>query len=156
MDTNINALAEDMKEEVSASLETLRNRLTKVEKELDLECSNLRDLVNTRDPQINRQLDSLSSSISELHESLSEVRSHLETAAADSDEIAAATKEVSSTAATETPSTSKAKEKMESPTEELSPAEIGRIRHDEQVTLSGIVRALFMADEPQQRSNRDD
>ena len=94
MSTNINALAVEMKEEVKASLDTLGNRLRKVEKELDLECMNLRDLVNTRDPQINKHLDSLSGSISELHQSLAEVRGHLETAAADGAEIADATKVV--------------------------------------------------------------
>ena len=154
MDKNINTLAREMKDEVKASLDTLGTRLRKVEKELDLECSNLRDLVNSRDPQINRQLDSLSSSITELHESLSEVRNHLETAAADGDEIAAATEETIPPVK-EVP-TEKAVEKMDSPNEELTPAEIGRIRHDEEITFSGIVRALFMADEPQQRSNKDE
>ena len=147
MDTNINTLAQEMKEEVTASLDTLGTRLRKVEKELDLECSNLRDLVNSRDPQINRQLDSLSNSIAELHESLSDVRSHLKIAVADGDEIAAATKQATGATASKAPDSS---------SEELSPQEIGRIRHDEDITLSGIFRALFMADEPQQRAQRDD
>ena len=149
-----------MKDEVKASLDTLGTRLRKVEKELDLECLNLRDLVNSRDPQINRQLDALSGSISELHTSLAEVRSHLETAAADGKEIAAATKEAeTSAAAAGTVKATPPKdlvEKLESPSQELSPAEIGRIRHDEEITFSGIVRALFMADEPQQRSNKEE
>lgn len=146
METEINTLAKDLGHEVSASLETLGTRLKKVEKELDLECLNLRDLVNSKDPLINSQLDSMSKSISELHESLSEVRSHLETAAEEGKLIEEATTE----ATQESNPPSKA-----SASKELTPQEIGRQRHDEEVTLSGIFRALFMADEPEQRANND-
>ncbi|MGJ8724238.1 MAG: hypothetical protein ACSHYB_06755 [Roseibacillus sp.] len=146
MDTNINTLAKEMKVEVAASLDTLGNRLRKVEKELDLECMNLRDLVNSHDPQLNRQLDALSGSIAELHESLSEVRSHLEAAVVDSNQLEEATQEVTEPASSE---------RKTSTQNELSPKEIGRIRHDEEITLSGIFRALLMADEPAQRANHD-
>lgn len=144
MSNELNKLAKELRDEVGASLETLETRLHKVEKELDLGCLNLRDLVNTKDPDVNRQLDALSGSISDLHQSLSEVRSKLETAAADGRQMAEATADSEEVESDATP-----------PSEgfDLTPAEIGRLRHDEEVTLSGIFRALFMADEPAQRAN---
>ncbi|GHC50315.1 hypothetical protein [Roseibacillus persicicus] len=145
MSNQLNTLANELSDEVGASLETLESRLRKVERELDLECLNLRDLVNSKDPEINRQLDALGTSISDLHESLSEVRGHLRTAAADGRQIAEATTELEESA----PANSQKSNGVE-----LSPEEIGRIRHDEEVTLSGIFRALFMADEPAQRANK--
>lgn len=143
MKTDINNLAKELSEEVRASMETLGTRLSKVERELDLECNNLRDLVNSKDPELNSQLDALSRSISDLHESLAEVRSHLETAADDGRQIAEATRTAAAAEAPAKETTSKV---------ELTPQEQGRMRHDEEVTLSGIFRALFMADEPAQRA----
>jgi septal ring factor EnvC (AmiA/AmiB activator) len=146
MQTNVNTLAKELGNEVSASLETLGTRLSKVEKELDLECLNLRDLVNSKDPKINSQIDALSKSITELHESLADVRSHLENAASEGKQIEEATTE---------PRAQEAATPKKSSGVELTPKEIGRQRHDEEVTLSGIFRALFMADEPEQRANHD-
>ncbi|MBK1825650.1 hypothetical protein [Haloferula rosea] len=40
--------------------------------------------------------------------------------------------------------------------EPLSPKEAAEIRHDEEVTGSGIVRSLFMANEPAQRMEVDE
>ncbi|MDP0491763.1 MAG: hypothetical protein Q7Q71_12000 [Verrucomicrobiota bacterium JB023] len=142
MNTTTPNPAREVANELELSLETLSSRLSKVERELDLECSNLRSLVNTSDPDIGRQLDAMSQSINELHESLNDVRGHLNKARDenallsgddDSDEPEAD--------GTETPSGEKLPE-----AEKLS-----SMRHDEPVTLSGIMRALLMADEPEQR-----
>ncbi|MBK1835184.1 hypothetical protein [Roseibacillus ishigakijimensis] len=130
------------KNEASRSLKTLADRLNRVEGELDLECTNLRGLVKSKDPQINEQLDSLSRSISELHESLAEVRTLLGGLPCDNAEVAAATQE-----AVQRP-TKRPKEDLG-----LTAQQIGRQRHDEKVTLSGIFRALLMADEPEQRAH---
>lgn len=141
-------LAQDLDQEVHASLNTLSTHLSRVEKELDLECSNLRSLISSTDPDVNRQLDSLSSSIQALHVSLNDVRQHLSLAASESRQL----NSDFSMQANETPTKS-------SETSAQEPAEMdaqtaranAQQRHDEQITLSGILRALLMADEPAQR-----
>lgn len=148
MTQDIHALAKDLESEIQASLTTLQTRLSRVEKELDLECSNLRDLVNTKNPEINKQLDSMSQSISELHESLADVRGHLKNANSEGKELEAATKAEGS-------DLSKGS-KSNSQSSQLTAEEISRIRHDEKVTLGGIFRAMFMADEPEQRNSSRD
>lgn len=149
MKQDIQSLAKELGYEVQVSLETLQTRLSRVERELDLECSNLRDLVNTKNPEIQTQLDSLSKSISELHESLADVRQHLTIATSEGKELEAATGD-------EARATSAVPKSAQAAKSELSPEEISRIRHDEKVTLSGILRALFMADEPAQRNSSKD
>lgn len=145
MTATINHLATELGEELDASLETLQTRLAKVESELDLECRNLRNLVNSKDPDLNRQLDALSESITSLHDSLREVRENLETAKSDSDQIEVFTHEAAF--APEKPAAQKSRETIDART-------ASKIRHDEEITLSGIFRAFFMADEPAQRFNR--
>lgn len=146
MAENIQKIAQQLGEEVELSLNTLQNRLATVERELDLECLNLRDIVNSRDPAISRQLDALSGSIKDLHKSLAEVQSHLQKAADGGRELWAATQAEPES----TPQMSGTKEPKAEPP--LSAREESRLRHDEAITLSGIFRALFMADEPAQRA----
>lgn len=148
MTQDIHTLAKNLESEVQASLTMLQTRLSRVEKELDLECSNLRDLVNTKNPEVNRHLDSLSQSISELHESLAEVRGHLTEADSEGKELKAVTRDDSGDLS--------AGGEKQNDDSELSPEEISRIRHDEKVTLGGIFRAMFMADEPEQRNSSND
>jgi chromosome segregation ATPase len=147
MTQDINSLTKSLDDDIKTSLATLQNRLRKVEQELDLECSNLRDLVQSKNPEINNQLDALGESISELHESLSEVRGHLKTADSESDDL-----EEVATEATE----AYANESSGGKDVDLSARDIGRLRHDEKVTLAGIFRGLLMADEPQQRTAKDE
>ncbi|MEM9081611.1 MAG: hypothetical protein AAGC74_13065 [Verrucomicrobiota bacterium] len=144
MNEKIHTLAHELNEDVSASLQTLQTRLARVERELDLECQNLRSLVDSRDPDLNRQLDALSHSITDLHESLAEVRGHLGNAQNESHQLEDATNVVE----LKRPST-----KASTNTLGLTPREIERRRHEEDFSLSSIVRALFMADEPAQRFN---
>jgi hypothetical protein len=89
----------------------------------------------------------LSRSIHELHESLSEVREHLTTANSDGSDLEEATAE-----AVEAVAESSGNQKGV----DLSARDIGRLRHDEKVTLGGIFRALLMADEPQQRAGNEE
>lgn len=144
MSEKIQEIALHLGEEVELSLNTLRTRLSTVEKELDLECLNLRDMVSSRDPEVNRQLDALSSSIKNLHESLAEVKGHLQNAAVDGRELREA--------AAPSQDLEAESESHESLAPGMTAQEESRLRHDEAITLSGIFRALFMADEPAQRA----
>jgi|GEM_PF-2416465 len=141
---SIQSLSSEIHTELDQALQVLGNRLTKVEGELDLECANLRDLVSERNPEVQKQIDALGQSISDLHFSLSDVRSKLQTARADSEELQEVTK--LQVVPTDGFATSENKE-----AHILSPQQAGRMRHDEKITLGGIFRALFMADEPGQR-----
>lgn len=144
MTENLQKIAQHLEKEVELSLNTLQNRLATVERELDLECLNLRDIVNSQDPAINHQLDALSGSIKDLHASLAEVKGHLEKALDGGRELEAAMP-------TE-PKTQETKTGNPVARGKLTAEEESRLRHDEAITLSGIFRALFMADEPAQRA----
>ncbi len=144
----IQTLSSEIQHELDDALHLLKENLNRVESELDLECANLRDLVSQRNPEIQKQIDALGASIYELHRSLRDVREKLGTAHEDSCELKSVTHYQSEETITPFPSTDEAKTE---PEEALSPQQASRIRHDEKITLGGIFRALFMAEEPGQR-----
>ena len=127
---------------LSHSLQKLDGSLTRVQRDLDLGCKNLHDLVNSRNPAIRKQLGFLQEGLSELHENLTEVRSSL----AESRGETAGLKEILSEPDREPASHSSTEED-----EEFDQQLAAKMRHDEPVTLGGILRALLMADAPEQR-----
>jgi len=141
---DILSLSSEIHSELDEALELLSKNLNKVEGELDLECANLKDLVNSRNPAIQEQIDALGRSLKDLHVSLANVRGKIQVAHEDSSDLRNATKQV-------LPDRDQEIQRAPSAEEILSPQEAGRIRHDEKITLGGIFRALFMAEEPAQR-----
>ncbi len=144
--SSLQSLSLEIHSDLDEAMQMLGKNLNQVESELDLECANLRDLVNQRNPEVQKQLDALGKSITELHQSLDNVRQKLQTAHHGSEELQEATK--LRVVPSPKPKPSDAHPAAE---DQLSPQEAGRIRHDEKITLSGIFRALFMAEEPGQR-----
>lgn len=129
----------------------LRSALTLIDaqterigKDLDIESQNLRELVENRDDATQEQIRLLSQSITELHDSLSQIRHHL------LDSYSAAKKLVPKTS-----SPTESEDELTNDTEPLDPSDASAIRHDEPTTLSGVFRSLLMANEPAQRKRRE-
>lgn len=144
--TDVKELAEDLNSHLSESLKTLDQRLSRVEEELDLESANLRELVGSRSPEISSQFEALSKTIKDLHLSLAEVRGHLHTASDEAEQL--------KSAASPALVSSKTSETNNDDEPEISAQEAATVRHDEKITLGGILRALLMADEPGQREKK--
>ena len=126
-----------------SALNLIDAQAERIGKDLDIESQNLKELVENRDTPTQEQITLLSQSITELHESLSQIRRHLV------DSYSAAKKLVP-----QTPPPTELNDSNSDDAEPLDPRDASTIRHDEPTTLSGVLRSLLMADEPAQRMRR--
>lgn len=133
--------------DLQASMSILDERLRHVERDLELECQEMRQLVGTNHPEFGRHIARLADSLNELHRSLNDVREKL---SLDREETAAKTAvgqpDVKPEPRNDAPEND--------PEDSMDARTQSHIRHDEEITLSGIFRALLMADEPGQRHER--
>lgn len=142
------------KNDVNKALANLEINLARVERELDLECELMNELLKENHPEYESHIRRFSNSLSGLRDSLKEVRGLAGTCAP------APVKTSNPDGATHATANATAEPSSESATppaeEALSPKTQSSIRHDEEITLSGIIRALLMADEPLQRYNDEE
>lgn len=158
--TSPEELTSTLRRHLEHSLTVLTEKAKEAEEELDVEAANLESLVSKQNDALQKQLASLTGTVRSLHQSLKEARSDLreaQGAAAKLDrmfqeEEEARAEQEDNTSSENEPDTSRMPG-TDKPNKEtkVSPAEAGRLRHDEPITLKSVARSLFMADEPGQR-----
>ncbi len=127
----------ELKIQIEKGLLTIQGDTSRIAK-------NLNDLTGNSNLELNDQIRLLSQVSQNFDKSLAEVQNGLDEAIIEGARLA-----------TQFPERALPEKEGANPDskEQLSPAEAAQIRHDEPITLKGILRSLLMANEPAQRAD---
>lgn len=146
----------ETKKHISLAMDLLDRQVRRVGNDLERNSENLKNLVANRDQDSQAQISSLSEGLSNLQADLIKIRDHLVEGSASI--IAQPDDSPESTISAESEnseSTDRQTNSSQGYDVDLSAQEAADLRHDEEISISGVVRSLLMANEPAQRERRN-